>query len=147
MEDWLQKNLVSVSVSTVIKPVANTQTIPSGDGLTWNFLTLRRWRSDVRSKTLYLEFWISASSGLAMCGGTLWWRGAGAASCSAPSVAPSGGWATEVYGALRCQHFRALEFVLSHPIVSTKHPSVCPTSGEKRKAITFEIIFKISAQV
>jgi len=42
--------------------------------------------------------------------------------------------------------FWILCFVFSHPIMSTKRPSVSPASGEKKKAITFEMKLKIIAQ-
>lgn len=39
-------------------------------------------------------------------------------------------------------------FVFSHPIASTKHPSVSPTSGEKKnKAIALDMKLKIIAQL
>lgn len=38
-------------------------------------------------------------------------------------------------------------FVLSHPVMSTKHPSGSPASGEKRKATTLEMKRQITAQL
>ena len=52
-----------------------------------------------------------------------------------------------VHSALRCQHFRTLGFEFSHPMMSTKCPSVSPASGEKRKAIILEMKLKIFIQL
>lgn len=75
-----------------------------------------------RNRTSDVEFW--SLSHLVICGTLLWW-------CWAMSHnSQSGLWSQPMlYCGLCCSDFWILCFGFLHPIMFTKHPSVCPVSG------------------
>lgn len=106
------------------------------------FFTLGYCESDIHSaetvlQNLNFDFFSQTSN--MQCDTPLWRWG----STSPSQPCHHKGKLLILYSVLCCQHFWISCLVFSHPIMSTKHPSVPPASGEKRKAITLEKKLKI----